>query len=146
MDLYKKAYKAGATFPKRNARSLMSVTDRGQVRGNLVKFDLSVFRNADLNNLDLRPADAKQIRGGVRQSAELKKQEVTQLDSFCGAYDVNGEYWVPGSDWMPFGLPVLKTMAEAERFAEKYKTVSIVPDTGVNDLSGGRLSSGMGGK
>ena len=134
MDLYKKSYKAGTTYRKRNAKSLMSVSDRGQVRGNLVKFDLSVFKNADLKDLDLRPADAKHVRGGVRQTAKLKAQEVRGLGEYRGAYDVDGEYWVPGSDWMPYGLPVLKTMAEAERFAKKHKTISIVPQTGMRGL------------
>ncbi|MFC1763503.1 right-handed parallel beta-helix repeat-containing protein [Planctomycetota bacterium] len=141
MDLYKKSYEAGTTYPKRNARSLMSVSDRGQVRGNMIKFDHSVFVNGDLNNLDLRPAaNARQVRGGVRQTPELEAQEVKQLGEYRGAYDMDDDYWAPGSDWMPYGLPVIKTMAEAERFAKKYSTISIVPEVGIGGLPFGLLN------
>ncbi|MBT3194604.1 MAG: hypothetical protein HN341_18820, partial [Verrucomicrobia bacterium] len=68
-------------------------------------------------------------------------QKVTALDSFRGAYDIGDEYWYPGSDWMPYGLPVLKTMAEAERFAKKFRTISIVPEMGVKGLASGHLSA-----
>ena len=52
---------------------------------------------------------------------------------------MNGEYWYPGSDWMPYGLPVLKTMAEAEQFAQKYKTISIVPQINIENQKIGQL-------
>jgi len=140
MDLYRKSYEAGKTHPVRNHKSLMPVKDLGQVRGNLVKFDLSVFKSADLDNLDLRPAHARQVCNGMKQTVVLKAQEVTELDEFRGAYDAKGDYWWPGCNWMPYGLPVLKTMAEAERFAKKYGTVSIMPEVGVQGLWYGSLS------
>jgi hypothetical protein len=40
---------------------------------------------------------------------------------------------------MPYGLPVLKTMAEAQRFAKKYRNLSIVPEIGIDELPNGRL-------
>ena len=39
-----------------------------------------------------------------------------------------------------YGLPILKTMAEAERFAKEYRSISIVPTTSVGDLPAGQLS------
>ena len=41
---------------------------------------------------------------------------------------------------MPCGLPVVKTMTEAERLATEYGTLSIVPDVGVQGLKWGLLS------
>jgi len=143
MDLYQKNFKNG--HPYRNPKSLEQVIDRGKVRGNLVRFDLSIFKNADLSNLDLRPADdaAELIHDSVVvQTLDLKNQEVTGLGEYRGAYDVDGEYWVPGSDWMPYGLPVANSMAEAEAFANKYKSISIVPELVVKNLPFGRLSIG----
>jgi hypothetical protein len=66
-------------------------------------------------------------------------QGVTSLDSYRGAYDVGNEYWYPGSDWMPYGLDVLKTMAQSEQFAKKYYSISIVPEINVSDLPKGKL-------
>lgn len=139
MALYKKAHKAGTAFSKRNAKSLMSVSDRGSVQGNIQRFDRSIFIHGELDQLNLTPVDPL-VKGGVEQTDELVGQGVTQLDSFRGAYDVNGDDWAPGSEWMPYGLPVVKTMADAEQFAKKYRNLSIAPDVGMQGLKYGSLS------
>ena len=76
----------------------------------------------------------------MEQSKELKEQGVNYLNSCRGAYDVGDDYWVPGSNWMPYGLDVLKTMAASEQFAKKYYSISIIPEIGVTDLPRGLLS------
>ena len=48
--------------------------------------------------------------------------------------------WYPGSQWLPYGLEVPKTMAEAEDFAKKYRTVSLVPQVELGGLEEGVLS------
>lgn len=131
--------KKGLLHPERDKNWLIPVVDRGAIRGNLTGERREIFTNGELSGLNLIPTDPV-IKNGVSQTKELAAQGVTQLDSFRGAYDVDGEYWVPGSDWMPYGLPVLKTMAEAERFARKHQTVSMVPETGVKYLPSGSLS------
>ena len=80
------------------------------------------------------------VKNGVEQSKELMEQEVTSLNSYRGAYDVGDDYWVPGSNWMPYGLDVLKTMAASELFAKKYYSISIIPEIDVTDLPRGLLS------
>ncbi|MGB0581735.1 MAG: right-handed parallel beta-helix repeat-containing protein [Limisphaerales bacterium] len=139
MAVYKKAHKAGTAFAKRNAKSLMSVSDRGSVQGNIQRFDRSIFVHGELDQLNLIPVDPL-VKGGVEQNDELAAQGVTQLDSFRGAYDVNGDNWAPGSEWMPYGLPVMRTMAEAEQFARKYGNLSITPDVRLQGLKWGSLS------
>lgn len=131
--------KKGLLHPERDKSFRIPVVNRGTLQGNMIGFDPELFVNGSLDDLNLMPAK-KAIKGGVKQTKELAAQGVTQLGSYRGAYDVNGETWVPGSDWMPYGLPVLKTMAVAEAFAKKYKTISIVPDVGTEGLSVGWLS------
>ena len=138
--------KKGILHPKREETWLVPVfdkgsipiIDRGSIQGNLTGERHGVFTNADLSDLNLIPND-NAVNGGVKQTEELRKQGVCCLDSFRGAYGVNGEYWYPGSDWMPYGLPVLKTMAEAEQFAQKYKTISIVPQINIENQKIGQL-------
>ena len=139
MALYKKAHKAGTAFAKRNAKSLMSVSDRGSVQGNIQRFDRSIFVHGELDQLNLIPVDPL-VKGGVEQTDELAGQGVTQLDSFRGAYEVKGDHWAPGSEWMPYGLPVVKSMAAAEQFAKKYGQLSIAPDVGLQGLKYGLLN------
>ncbi|WNC72788.1 right-handed parallel beta-helix repeat-containing protein [Thalassotalea psychrophila] len=119
----------GLLHPERAKSWLIPIVDRGAMQGNITGFDNSIFVNSDLNNLNLMPKANANINGGVKQSKALAEAGVLQLSSYRGAYDINGEYWYPGSDWMPNGLPVIKTMAEAEQFARKYSTISIVPET-----------------
>ncbi|MCK4920244.1 MAG: right-handed parallel beta-helix repeat-containing protein [Bacteroidales bacterium] len=125
--------KKGILHPERDESWLIPIIDRGSIQGNLIGERHDVFTNADLSDLNLIPND-NAVKGGVKQSEELRKQGVCCLDSFRGAYDVNGDYWYPGSNWMPYGLPVIKTMAEAERFAKKYHFISIVPENNVEGL------------
>ena len=80
------------------------------------------------------------VSDGRSQTKDLAAQGVTSLGSYRGAYDVGDRYWYPGSDWMPYGLPVLKTMAEAERFANECRSISVVPTMGARDLPTGQLS------
>ena len=131
--------KKGLLHPERDKNWLIPVEDRGTIRGNLTGERRDIFTNGELDGLNLIPTDPI-IKNGISQTKELAVQGVTQLDSFRGAYDVGGEYWYPGSDWMPYGLPVLKTMAEAQAFAAKHRTISIVPEMGLTDLPVGHLN------
>jgi hypothetical protein len=129
----------GLLHPERDKSFRIPVVNRGTIQGNTIGFDPELFVNGSLEDLNLMPA-GNAVKGGVEQTKELAAQGVTQLGNYRGAYDVNGETWVPGSDWMPYGLPVLKTMAEAERFAKKYRTISTVPDVVTQGLQYGSLS------
>lgn len=157
---HNKQKRKGLLHPERDKNWLIPVVDRGTIQGNITgsgnssfvsgisyngeeglnnhRFDSSIFVNGSPSEINLMPAD-NGVKGGVEQTEELIKQGVCCLDSFRGAYDVKGDYWYPGSDWMPYGLPVLKTMAEAERFAKKYAVISIVLKNNVNDLPKGNL-------
>jgi hypothetical protein len=130
----------GLLHPERAESWLIPIVNRGSMQGNLIGERRDIFTDGELSGLNLIPTDPV-VRNGVSQTDELAAQKVTALDSFRGAYDVGDEYWYPGSDWMPYGLPVLKTMAEAERFAKKYRTISIVPEMGVKGLATGHLSA-----
>ena len=116
------------------------VTDRGDVQGNLTGFSQDIFMNGALDGLNLIPTDDL-VKNGAVQTPELASEGVDDLDSFRGAYDV-GETnpWIPGSDWMPYGLPVLKTMAESEAFAKKVRPGSILAEINITDLPSGHLS------
>jgi len=124
--------------PERAKNKDIPVYDRGSVQGNLTGMRRDIFINADLSGLNLIPKD-NIVKGGITQTKELTTQGVRFLDSFRGAYDVEGKYWYPGGDWMPYGLKVVKTMAEAEALAEKYKSVSIIPAINISALPKGRL-------
>jgi len=131
--------KKGLLHPERDKNWLIPVVDRGSIQGNLTGERREIFTNGELTGLNLIPTDPI-IKNGVSQTKKLAAQGVTALGSYRGAYDIGDEYWRPGSDWMPYGLPVLKTMADAERFAQEYKTVSIMPETGVKGLPNGHLN------
>ncbi|MFC0536747.1 right-handed parallel beta-helix repeat-containing protein [Pelagicoccus mobilis] len=135
-----KQLKAKRVHPERAAMrsAAIPIVDRGSIQGNLTGERRDLFTGGELSELNLVPSDLG-IRGGATQSEALEIQGVAALDSFRGAYDVGSDYWYPGSDWMPYGLPVLKTMAESERFAKKYRTKSIVPNINVKNLPLGRL-------
>ena len=135
---FQRAEENGRLHPERAKNKVIPITDRGTIQGNLTGFDEKIFVNGSLDGLNLIPVD-KMIENGVAQTKELKKQHLTALNSYRGAYDVNGEYWYPGSNWMPFGLMELKTMAESEAFAKKYHALSIVPEIHLSDLSQGQL-------
>ena len=115
------------------------VVNRGSMQGNLTGFSLDIFTNGDLSELNLIPKDPV-IRYGISQTSELASQRVTSLGNYCGAYDIDDDYWYPGSDWMPNGLPVLTTMAESERLAKEIYSRSIVLELKVGDLPIGKLN------
>jgi hypothetical protein len=127
-----------SVHPERIKNKDIPVSDRGSVQGNLTGMRREIFTNADLSGLNLIPK-ANTVKGGISQTKELDKQGVRFLDSFRGAYDVASDYWYPGSNWMPYGLKLAKTMAEAEAFAKKLKSVSIIPAINIADLPKGRL-------
>ena len=136
---HNEAKEQGLLHPERDKSWLIPVVDRGSIQGNITGERRGVFTNGELSGLNLIPTDPI-VKNGVSQTKELAAQGVTALGSYRGAYDIGDEYWYPGSDWMPYGLPVLKTMAEAERFAKKYRSISIVPEIRVRDLPSGSLS------
>ena len=133
----------GLLHPERAESWLIPIVNRGSMQGNLIGERREIFTNGELSGLNLIPTDPI-IKNGISQTDDLVKQGVSHLDSFRGAYDIGGEYWYPGSDWMPYGLPVLKTMAEAQAFATKYRTISIVPEMGLTDLPTGHLNQPEG--
>lgn len=135
--------KKGLLHPERDENWLIPIVDRGSIRGNLTGERRDVFTDGNLEGLNLIPITPR-VRGGVVQTKDLAAQGVTSLGSYRGAYDVGDRYWYPGSDWMPDGLPVLKTMAEAERFANEHRTISIVPKVGVRGLPTGQLNQDGG--
>ena len=87
----------------------LRVLNRGSIQGNLIGKNPDIFTNGNLSGLNLIPID-KSIREGVSQTEEFASQGVTSLDTYRGAYDEGSDYWYPGSDWMPYGLEVLKTV------------------------------------
>jgi hypothetical protein len=125
--LFKAQFKKNLVHPARNKGGNFAVVDRGAIQGNLTGEHRDIFINGDLSALNLMPVDSS-VQGGVSQSDELAAQGVTSLGSYRGAYDYQDKAWSPGSDWMPYGLDVIKTMTAAENFAKKYSTVSIVPE------------------
>lgn len=110
----------------RPKNGVIPIADRGSIQGNLTGVNEEVFVNGNLSTLNLLPKDSS-TEGGLEQSESLKVEGIYNLNNFRGAYDVNGDYWYPGSDWLPYGLQVPKTMKEAELFAKKYSSLSIVP-------------------
>jgi hypothetical protein len=129
----------GLLHPERAKRRSLPITDRGAVQGNLTDFKESIFVDGTMANLNLVPKDPM-VKGGVVQTPALKAEGVTALDSFRGAYDVGDPGWAVGSDWMPYGLPVPKTMAESQAFSSKYHFLSMVPAINVTGLPRGILS------
>ncbi len=115
------------------------VVNRGSMQGNLTGFSLDIFSNGGLSGLNLIPKDPV-VRNGVSQTSELASQRVTSLGSYRGAYDIDGDYWYTGSDWMPNRLSLLTTMAESERFAKEIYSRSIIPELKVVDLPKGKLN------
>ncbi|MFC2090019.1 right-handed parallel beta-helix repeat-containing protein [Bacteroidota bacterium] len=139
-NLFAAQYNRGLTNPERPDAPTgdIPVKNRGAIQGNFIGDYSHVFANGNLEGLNLVPDD-KQVKDGVEPDNSLKEQGVLYLDTFRGAYDVNGEDWYPGSDWMPYKLEVIKTMAEAEKFAKKYHSISIVPIIYASDLPLGEL-------
>ena len=114
------------------------VVNRGSLQGNLTGFSMDIFTSGDLSGLNLIPKDPV-VRNGVSRTRKLAEEGVTALGSYIGAYDIDDDYWYPGSDWMPYGLPVPTTMAESERFAKAVYSQSILPELNIAELPAGRL-------
>lgn len=129
----------GTLHPERAKSRTLRIKDRDSIQGNLTGFKNAIFTKPHKENLNLIPVDTI-IENGVVQTDELKAQGLTGLDSFRGAYAVGDKGWPTGSTWMPYGFDVLKTMAQSENFAKKYKLISIIPRVNINSLSFGQLS------
>jgi len=138
--LFMEQFKKQLVHPERPKSSAIPVTDRGSIQGNLVGEHRQIFINGELPGLNLIPDDLV-VGNGVFQTGELAAQGVTELGGYRGAYDVGDDYWWPGSDWMPYDLGVLKTMAMSEQFAKQYYSVSIMPEIKVDKLSKGSLNA-----
>jgi hypothetical protein len=138
---HNKQKEKGLLHPERDASWLIPITERGDMKGNLTGEQREIFTNGELSGLNLIPTDPA-IGNGVIQTRELASESVTALGSYRGAYDVNDEYWYPGSEWMPYGLEVLKTMARADKFAKEHLSVSIVPSVEISGLPAGKLNDG----
>lgn len=126
-DLLNSQREKGLLHPERMQSNDIPITDRGAIQGNLTGFQYDIFTNGSLSGLNLIPRD-NVVRNGVSQTDELASQGVTSLGTYRGAYDVGDDYWFPGSDWMPYGLKLPRTMVESEQFAKDYYAVSIVPE------------------
>ncbi len=131
--------KAGTLHPERAASSSFLVYNRGTIQGNIFGKNYDLFTSTNLTDINLVPID-NTVLGGVEPNATLIAEHVTSLDSFRGAYEPGAAAWYPGSAWMPYGLQVVKTMAEAEAFAKQYKYISIVPEINVRNLATGLLN------
>ena len=136
---FDEAKKAGTLNPERAKQHTIPIRDRGAIKGNITGFEMDIFTVGKLDGLNLIPSD-KTIENGVRQTPDLAAEGVTDLDSFRGAYGITDKGWHPGSDWMPYGLAVPKTMAESEAYAKKYHGNSVVPKVSLTGLPEGKLS------
>jgi len=138
--LLRKQMKKGLVHSERDKQGNIAVVDRGAIQANITGKHHELFINSELVALNLMPSDNK-VLGGTSQTDALAAQGVTSLGSYRGAYDIKGDVWLPGSDWMPYGLPVIKTMAKSEQFAKKYDAISIVPKINTVVLSQGYLKT-----
>ena len=76
----------------------------------------NLFASADRATLDLRPkAGSILIDNGTVVPGITDDYAGTAPD--IGAYEYDGEYWVPGTDWLNDGWPVPTSMAEATELA-----------------------------
>ena len=136
---FDKSVAEGTLHPERSKKHTLPITDRGSVQGNWTGFKQKIFTNGDLDGLNLVPK-VKVIQDGVAPTEKMIAEGVTELGPYRGAYDRNDKGWPVGSDWMPYGIRVPKTMAQSEQFAKKYRNVSLVPQINMSDLQSGRLS------
>ena len=136
---FEKSKKEGTLNPERAKAKSLPVKDRGDVQGNLTKFNPKIFKGEKLESLNLVPDD-KMVEGGVTATEEMIAEGVTELDTFRGAYDYKAKPWSAGSDWLPYKMDVPKTMAQAQKFAKKQAPISVVPEINVSGLSFGLLS------
>ncbi|EMI22764.1 hypothetical protein RMSM_00306 [Rhodopirellula maiorica SM1] len=136
---FDKSKASGTLHPERNKAKSIPVKDRGDIQGNLTRFKPTIFTNENLGGLNLVPDD-RIVKGGVSPTPKLIAEGVTALDTYRDAYDYKAKPWSAGSDWMPYGIDVPRTMARAEQFAKKYGPISVVPEINVSGLPIGILS------
>jgi hypothetical protein len=122
----------GILHPERAAsKDIAMGKNRGSILSNITNqsgYSDGIFNSISLSSLNLVPAKDV-INNGQVQTLELTASGVTSLDSFRGAYAHNNPNpWSAGSNWMPFGLPVMFTMAKAQEFASYSKYISVVPE------------------
>jgi hypothetical protein len=135
--------KVTPAHPDRKRMSI-NLVNRGSIKGNLMRFaENAICMNIRPGSVDLRPLRKAQARirnGAVEPAGTAAPRKYTAaLGQYKGAYDVGGTYWYPGSDWLPYGLQVPKTMASADALARKLATVSIEPRITAKNLKPGRL-------
>jgi len=107
--------------PDRKDRVQPMQMEVGNIRSNFIVSETdSPFVSLEQDNLDLRPAkgspliDAGVVVEGITDGYKGSSPDI-------GAYEYGGEYWFPGANWLPDGLSVPKTMAEANRLALKLQ-------------------------
>ena len=137
---FDEAKEKGLLHPERAKNKGIPFKDRGAIQGNLTGFKAGLFVNGNLDGLNLIPND-RQVEGGVAPNPRLIAEGVADLGTYRGAYAYRDDGWSTGSDWMPYGIKVPVTMAEAERFAEKFAPFSVVPTINVAELPRGQLSA-----
>ena len=117
LEYFHKSRQEKNLHPDRKSRVQSMQMDVGNVRNNIVIDDAdALFVSVDQNSLDLRPAKGSALidAGAVAEGfTDGYKGDAPDI----GAYEYGGEYWFPGADWLPDGLSVPKTMAEANRLA-----------------------------
>lgn len=139
IKIYKDRVAANLTLhEKRQVGRGIPLENIGDAQGNYTLGDnYEVFSNIEAANLNLLPIDHDSLKTAiVSQTSSLADEGVHFLSSFKGAYDINDNYWNPGSDWMPEGMPVLKTMADANNFAKDNKTISLMFKVRIPQASG----------
>ena len=136
---FSESRKKGTLNPERKKNASIPIEDRGAIKGNLTGFKQNIFINGKLNGLNLVPA-SKIVENGAAPTEELEAEGVTDLQPYRGAYDVKDKGWEVGSDWMPYGIKVAKTMAQSEQLAKAFRDVSLVPQINTINLPSGRLS------
>jgi len=122
----------GILHPDRAAsKDILMGIDRGSVLSNITNqsgYSNGIFKSTNLSSLNLVPA-GDVVNNGQVQTTALSALGVTSLDKFRGAYAQNDPNpWSAGSNWMPYGLPVMFTMAKAQEFSSFVKYVSVVPE------------------
>ena len=132
--------KKGTLNPERMKNASIPIEDRGAIQGNLTGFKQNIFTKGSLTGLNLIPK-SKIIENGAEPTKQLESEGVTDLGTYRGAYDNNDKGWPVGSDWMPYGIKVPRTMSQSEKLAKKYRNVSLVPQINTSNLSSGQLSS-----
>ncbi len=129
---FQQSQNQGILHPERAAsKDIAMGKDTGNVLSNITNqsgYSDGIFKSTNLSSLNLVPA-SDVVNNGQVQTVGLTTSGVTSLDKFRGAYAQNDPNpWSAGSNWMPFGLPVMFTMANAQEFASFFKYISVVPE------------------